>query len=172
MEKIKNIIEAILFVSGDPVKLNKLANRLEVSHEKLVEVIKEMKKTRYNNKQGIQIILTEEEISFATNELYFEEISDFFNYDKTKNLTNAALEVLSIIAYKQPVTKAEIDKIRGVKSDYIISKLINDEFIFISDRLDSPGLPNLYSTTNKFLRKFNLNSIDDLPKVDIDEVEI
>lgn len=172
MNEIKNIIEAILFVSGDPVNLKKLSIAFNIGIEELRQVIEELILERFDSNRGIQIKLFDEEVLFVTNEKYYDNIANFFNYDKSKNLSNAALEVISIVAYKQPVTKAEIDNIRGVKSDYIISKLLNDGFIYISDKLDAPGLPNLYSTTTKFLRKFNLNSIDELPKVDKEEVEI
>ena len=96
--------------------------------------------------------------------------SKFMNYDKRKSLTNAASEVLSIIAYKQPVTKSEIDEIRGVKSDHILSKLVNEGFIYVSGQLESPGKPNLYNTTNKFLLKFNLESLEELPIIEKEEI--
>lgn len=172
MDNIKNIVEAILFVSGEPVKIQKLADSFNISIDEIKLVINDLKDEKYGNDQGIKVQINNDEVLFVTNELYYDHISNFYNYDKTKNLSNAALEVLSIVAYKQPVTKSEIDNIRGVKSDYIISKLINDEFIYISDKLDAPGLPNLYSTTNKFLRKFNLGNLDDLPQIDREEVQI
>lgn len=171
MKKIENIIEAILFVSGEPININLLKDSLKIEDTDLELALKNLK-NKYDGESGIKFIITENQIGLFTNENYYDEITNFFNFDKEKYLSRAALEVLSIVAYKQPITKAEIDEIRGVKSDYIISKLVNDEFIFVSDRLDAPGLPNLYSTTEKFLFQFNLESIEDLPKVDIEEIEI
>lgn len=172
MKKIKNIIEAILFVSGEPIKVNKLADSFNIGENEMLGILSELYEEKYGADQGIQLQINDGEVILTTNHEFYDSISIFFNYDKTKNLSNAALEVLSIVAYKQPVTKSEIDNIRGVKSDYIISKLINDEFVFISDKLDAPGLPNLYSTTSKFLRKFNLNSLEELPQIEREEVEI
>lgn len=173
MPDIKKVIEAILFVAGDPVNISSLSKSLNVSKEEVNSAINSLIEEKYNrDNSGIIINRTNDEIVFTTNELYFDIIAEYFNYDKQKELTNAALEVLSIIAYKQPITKSEIDLIRGVKSDHIISKLVNDGFIYISDKLDAPGIPNLYSTTNKFLLKFNLESLDELEKVDIKGEEL
>lgn len=172
MNNLKNIIEAILFVSGEPVKIKKLSSTFNVNESEVMALLDELIKNKYGNDDGIQLQIIEDEAVFTTNNIYYDYISNFFNYDKTKNLSNAALEVLSIVAYKQPVTKSEIDNIRGVKSDYILSKLVNDDFIYISDKLDAPGLPNLYSTTSRFLRKFNLNNLDDLPTIEKEEVKI
>lgn len=172
MNKIKNIIEAILFVSGEPIKIKKLSDSFNISEKEMLEILSELHKDKYGINQGIQLQINDGEVILTTNHEFYDSISMFFNYDKTKTLSNAALEVLSIVAYKQPVTKSEIDNIRGVKSDYIISKLVNDEFIYISDKLDAPGLPNLYSTTNKFLRKFNLKNLDELPLIEKEEMEI
>lgn len=169
MTDLKKVIEAILFVSGDPVSIKSLSKSLNVSKEDIITAINSLIDEKYNNDiSGIIIIKTNDEFSFSTNEAYFDIISEYFNYDKQKELTNAALEVLSIVAYKQPITKSEIDLIRGVKSDHIISKLVNDGFIYISDKLDAPGIPNLYSTTNKFLLKFNLESLDDLKEIEVE----
>lgn len=169
MTDLKKVIEAILFVSGDPVNIKSLSKSLNVSKEDIITAINSLIDEKYNNDiSGIIIIKTNDEFSFSTNEAYFDIISEYFNYDKQKELTNAALEVLSIVAYKQPITKSEIDLIRGVKSDHIISKLVNDGFIYISDKLDAPGIPNLYSTTNKFLLKFNLESLDDLKEIEVE----
>lgn len=169
MPNTKKLIESILFVSGDPVNINSLSKSININKDEIIKAVDELIEEKYNRTiSGIIINKTNDEISFSTNEECYDVIAEYFNYDKQKQLTNAALEVLSIVAYKQPITRAEIDLIRGVKSDHIISKLVNDDFIYISDRLDAPGLPNLYSTTNKFLLKFNLESLDDLPEVEVE----
>lgn len=172
MDNLSKVIEAILFVSGTPVNIDFLSKILNVSKKDINEAVNKLIEDKYNrNISGIIINKINDDIVFSTSEEHFNVLEEYFNFDKQKELTTAALEVLSIIAYKQPITKAEIDMIRGVKSDHIISKLISDDFIYISDRLDAPGLPNLYSTTNKFLLKFNLESLDDLPEIPVEEGE-
>lgn len=172
MKDIKNIIESILYVAGEPININLIAKVMNLNYDETRNLLEELKIEKYNENSGIVLNIYKDEVLFTTNESNYDYISDFFNFDKQKQLTNAALEVLSIIAYKQPVTKAEIDNIRGVKSDHIISKLLNDDFIYVFDKLDQPGLPNLYKTTNKFLLKFNLENIEQLPEIDIEGIEI
>lgn len=172
MNKIKNIIEAILFVSGEKVNINDLSKVLNISTNEIKNILLELKDEKYNENSGIILNFMDNYVNLTTNDNYYNYISDFFNFDKKKELTKAAMEVLSIIAYKQPVTKSEIDNIRGVKSDHIIQKLINDEFIIVSGKLDSPGLPNLYKTTEKFLLKFNISDLKDLPEINIEDVKI
>lgn len=172
MNKIKNIIEAILFVSGEKVNINDLSKVLNISTNEIKNILLELKDEKYNENSGIILNFMDNYVNLTTNNNYYNYISIFFNFDKQKELTKAAMEVLSIIAYKQPVTKSEIDNIRGVKSDHIIQKLINDEFIIISGKLDSPGLPNLYKTTEKFLLKFNISDLKDLPEINIEDVKI
>ena len=172
MNKIKNIIEAILFVSGEKVNINDLSKVLNISTNEIKNILLELKDEKYNENSGIILNFMDNYVNLTTNNNYYNYISIFFNFDKQKELTKAAMEVLSIIAYKQPVTKSEIDNIRGVKSDHIIQKLINDEFIIVSGKLDSPGLPNLYKTTEKFLLKFNISDLKDLPEINIEDVKI
>lgn len=172
MNKIKNIIEAILFVSGEKVNINDLSKVLNISTNEIKNILLELKDEKYNENSGIILNFMDNYVNLTTNNNYYNYISNFFNFDKQKELTKAAMEVLSIIAYKQPVTKSEIDNIRGVKSDHIIQKLINDEFIIVSGKLDSPGLPNLYKTTEKFLLKFNISDLKDLPEINIEDVKI
>lgn len=164
--KIKSIIESLLFVAGDPISISELSEFFSMDGLKIREVLSELKDEKYSEDSGVVLVINEFDCCLITNESNYEYVSKFMNYDKRKTLTNAASEVLSIIAYKQPVTKSEIDDIRGVKSDHILSKLLNEGFIFISGQMESPGRPNLYSTTNKFLLKFNLNSIEELPIIE------
>lgn len=164
--KIKSIIESLLFVAGDPISISELSEFFSMDGLKIREVLSELKDEKYSEDSGVVLVINEFDCCLITNESNYEYVSKYMNYDKRKTLTNAASEVLSIIAYKQPVTKSEIDDIRGVKSDHILSKLLNEGFIFISGQMESPGRPNLYSTTNKFLLKFNLNSIEELPIIE------
>lgn len=170
--KLKSLIESILFLSGEPVQIEKLVDFFKISKEELNNIILEIKEDKYSDNSGIYIDITENSVSLYSRPENYDIVREFFNIDKKKNLTNSAMEVLSIIAYKQPVTRAEIDNIRGVKSNNILYKLLDDGLIEISGKLDAPGLPNLYSTTDRFLYIFNISSLDDLPEIKIEEVEI
>lgn len=167
-ERIKSIIESILYVAGDPVSIKEISEFVSLDLEETTLILKNLQE-KYDSDSGIQLTINDEYCCFTTNEENYDYISKFMNYDKRKSLTNAASEVLSIVAYKQPVTKSEIDDIRGVKSDHIITKLLKEDFIQISGQMDSPGKPNLYSTTNKFLLKFNITSLEELPEIKEEE---
>ncbi len=168
--KIKSIIESLLFVAGNPISIEEISEFTSLDKVIVVDILDSLKEEKYNDESGIVLIVNDSEACFVTNEDNYDYISKFMNYDKRKSLTNAASEVLSIIAYKQPVTKSEIDEIRGVKSDHILSKLVNEGFIYVSGQLESPGKPNLYNTTNKFLLKFNLESLEELPIIEKEEI--
>lgn len=161
------IIESILFFTGEAIDIKYLREFLDLSEEELEVSLANLRK-KYNEESGIILKENDGKIVFQTNEKYYDTLIIFFDIKTTKDLTKAALEVLSIIAYRQPVTKAQIDEIRGVKSDNIIKKLLDEDFIYISDTLDAPGRPNLYMTTSTFLRRFNIEKIDDLPEVEYD----
>lgn len=162
----KAIIEAILFAWGDPVKVSDLAKILEITESETNLIIDEMEMEFKFENRGLRIIRINDSIQISTKPELYSYINNFIKDKKKKNLSNAALETLSIIAYKQPVTKLEIEEIRGVKCDGTI-KLLNDlNFIEEKGRLDRIGKPIIYGTTNDFLKKFGLEKIEDLPKID------
>lgn len=165
---IEEKIEAVLFFTGEAIELEDLRDFLAVDEDQIAEALKNLKE-KYKAPSGIVLCQYGNKIIFQTNPSYYDFLVSFFDISKNKDLTKAALEVLSIIAYKQPVTKSQIDDIRGVKSDNIIRKLVEEDFIYVSSTLDAPGRPNLYSTTSTFLRRFSLDTIDDLPKVEYEE---
>lgn len=163
--KLKGIIEAILFAAGREVKLNELMSALELSQDEVVELIESMKLEYENESRGIQIINVDGAYQLCTKKEYYDFIYPVFDKRSKPNLSQAALETLSIIAYNPKITRAEIEAIRGVNSDGTIYKLLDYNLIEDSGKLDAPGRPTTYSTTKEFLRMFGLESLDALPEL-------
>ncbi len=163
--KLKGIIEAILFAAGREVKLNELMSALELSQDEVVELIESMKLEYENESKGIQIINVDGAYQLCTKKEYYDFIYPVFDKRSKPNLSQAALETLSIIAYNPKITRAEIEAIRGVNSDGTIYKLLDYNLIEDSGKLDAPGRPTTYSTTKEFLRMFGLESLDALPEL-------
>lgn len=162
--ELKNMVEAILFAWGEGVEIKDLAKVLNAT-ESEISYIGSILIDDYKCR-GIRISRTENTLWISTNPKYVESINEFVKDDGKKNLSNANLETLSIIAYSQPITKIEIDSIRGVKSDATINNLLNLNLIETVGRLDRIGRPLLYGTTKEFLRRFGIESLDKLPEVD------
>ena len=153
------IIEAILFTMGESVELDKIANAIELDKQETKKKIEALQQKYEQEERGIQIIELDGAYQMCTkNEMY-------------EYLTDVLLETLSIIAYKQPITKAEIEKIRGVSCDHAVSKLVEYNLVNEVGRLDAPGRPMLFGTTEEFLRSFGVHSIDELPVLNEDQVE-
>ena len=170
IEKIKSIIEAILFAAGRIVTINELMLVLEINKEEIENIISEMQK-EYKNR-GIQIIKVEDGYQMCSNKDYHEYIYPIIDKRNKPNLSNAALEVLAIIAYNTRITRAEIEAIRGVNSDASMYKLLELGLIEETGKLDAPGKPMSYKTTNEFLKMFgyeSLKSLPELPKYKLDE---
>ena len=163
--KLKGIIEAILFAAGREVKLNELMSALELSQDEVVELIESMKLQYENESKGIQIINVDGAYQLCTKKEYYDFIYPVFDKRSKPNLSQAALETLSIIAYNPKITRAEIEAIRGVNSDGTIYKLLDYNLIEDSGKLDAPGRPTTYSTTKEFLRMFGFESLDALPEL-------
>ncbi|ADY56150.1 condensin subunit ScpB [Syntrophobotulus glycolicus DSM 8271] len=158
-------IEALLFVAKEPLTIEKLSEILEISSETVLEII-ELLRSRYEDTAcGLTIIQVEQGYKMGTKSPYSKYIEVLYK-QPSQGLSNAALEVLSIVAYKQPVTRGEIDFIRGVQSDRALATLVEKELVQDVGRKDSPGRPILYGTTGKFLIHFGLNSIQDLPEIE------
>ncbi|ASW42704.1 SMC-Scp complex subunit ScpB [Clostridium isatidis] len=171
--KIKSAIESLLFVSGDPLTLKDLSNALEVPNKYLKEVLDEMiREYDEDESRGIKIILINEEFQFVTKEKNSDYIQNLLKKNKRQSLSQASLESLAIIAYKQPITRIDIDEIRGVKSESAIQRLVEKELIKEVGRLDVPGRPILYGTTEEFLRQFGLKELRDLPDLENFEEEL
>ena len=164
-------IEAILFTMGESVELDKIAAALELD-KKIARKYIQNSKERYDAEEhGIQIIELEDSFQMCTKNEMYEYLIRIAKQPKKRVLTDVLLETLSIIAYKQPITKAEIEKIRGVSSDHAVSKLVEYNLVAEIGRLDAPGRPMLFGTTEEFLRSFGVHSIEELPVLDEDRLE-
>lgn len=171
IEKTEAAIEAILFTMGESVEAEKIAVAIEHDVDTTVRIIHNMMDKYENEDRGINIIELEGSFQLCTKEEYYDNLIRICSQPRRYTLTDAALETLSIIAYKQPVTKIEIEKIRGVNSDRSVNKLVELELVKEVGRLDAPGRPMLFGTTEEFLRTFGVGSIDELPVISEDMVE-
>lgn len=170
--KIEGIIEAILFACGREVKITELVSALEMNEEDIIKIIENMNEELKKQNRGIEIIRMNDSYQMCTKKEYYEYIYPILDKRSKPNLSNAALEILAIIAYNTGVTKAEIEMIRGVNSDATIYKLLEYNLIEEAGKLDAPGRPMTYKTTLNFLKMFGYNSLEDLPnlpKYKIDE---
>lgn len=170
-EELYAATEAILFAVGDAVELMHLAQALSLSKDEMKEVIEELMSTYNHEARGIQIIELEGAYQLCTKRELYDYLVKIAHVPKPKELTDVMLETLSIIAYKQPVTKLEIEKIRGVKSDHTVNKLVEYNLVCEAGRKDAPGRPILFATTEEFLRSFGIESTEELPELDRDIVE-
>ena len=171
IEKTEAAIEAILFTMGESVEAEKIAVAIEHDVDTTVRIIHNMMDKYENEDRGIKIIELEGSFQLCTKEEYYDNLIRICSQPRRYTLTDAALETLSIIAYKQPVTKIEIEKIRGDNSDRSVNKLVELELVKEVGRLDAPGRPMLFGTTEEFLRTFGVGSIDELPVISEDMVE-
>lgn len=171
IEQLEAAIEAILFTMGKSVELSQIATAIghdEVTTKKLIKNLMDKYK---KNGRGIKIIELEGKYQLCTKPEYYEFLIRVATQPKKQVLTDTLLETLSIVAYKQPVTKAEIERIRGVKTDHAVNKLVEYELIEEVGRLDAPGRPILFATTEQFLRSFGVSSLSELPSLNPEQVE-
>ena len=171
IKKLEGIIEAILFAMGDSVELSKLAAAIEHDEETTRRILHQMMDRYDQEDRGVRIIELEDAFQMCTKREMYEYLIRVAKQPKRYVLTDVLLETLSNIAYKQPVTKLEIEKIRGVKSDHAVNKLVEYDLVCETGRLDVPGKPILFGTTEEFLRRFSIQSADDLPALNPDQVE-
>lgn len=168
---IQAAIEAILFAAGDPVPLEKLALALEMDKKTVRSLLTGMSDEWERKKRGIRIREVKDAFFLATSPDQYEYISRIFEPRQKSALSQASMEALSIIAYNQPITRADIEQIRGVNSDSAINRLAERNLIREAGRLDAPGKPVLFETTEEFLKSFGLRSIEDLPGVSFLELQ-
>ena len=162
MEKLTNIIEAILFASGDAVPIDLLREKLEITKREVDESIRQLEK-KYTGDCGIRLLHFNHKLQFATNPDYKEPVSLILTPIREKEFTRTILESAAIIAYKQPITRTELETVRGVNSDYAIQTLLSLDMIAASGYRDTPGRPVEYVTTDNFLKRFKLQSLSELP---------
>ncbi len=164
-EEYVPVIEAALFAAGFPVKFERLEEVLGLSHDDLLELLRS-KAFEYKGR-GIRLVMFSDSCQLCSNEEYEKQVKSILGMRSGGALSNSALEVLAIIAYNQPVTKAFIEQVRGVDSSYAVTTLGEKQLIEVTGRLDVPGKPNVYGTTDTFLRCFGLGSLDELPKSEV-----
>ena len=171
MQSSKAIIEGILFAKGTPVEIADIAKVLEVEEEEARALARDLTQDYEAAERGIRIIWLEDSIQMCTNKDVYEALIKYVTVPKHYTLTDNMLETLAIIAYKQPITRIEIDNIRGVNSDYAVNRLIEYGLVEEAGRLRAPGRPHTFRTTDEFLRRFSLSTRDDLPSVDPETME-
>ena len=163
MENLENVIESILFVAGEPVQVSDLIVKFELKQKQIDKAVEKLQE-KYNGKSGIKLLSFNGKLQLASNADYVDYVTTILNPIRQRNLTKATLETIAIIAYKQPVTRLEIEEIRGVNSDYAINVLLEHKLIEIVGRKDTVGKPSLFGTTDEFLKRFDISSVSDLPK--------
>ncbi len=173
MEKkeLESIVEGILFTMGDSVDPSKIASALEIEKSEVVEIIESLAKKYEEEDRGIRIMKLDGAYQMCTPPSLYEYLIKLAKQPKRYTLTDTLLETLSIIAYKQPVTKSEIEKIRGVSCDHAVSRLVEFQLVEEIGRMDAPGKPMLFGTTEQFLRSFGVTSLEELPTLNAVQVE-
>ena len=162
MDNLENVLESIIFVSGGAIDIADILSKIDVSKKDVTKAVENLKK-KYSGDCGIYLREFHNKLQFSTNSAYAEQVALVLNPIREKQLSKAALETAAIIAYKQPITRLEIEEIRGVSSDYAINLLMEHNLVEVVGRKDAVGRPVLFGTTDEFLKRFNLNSITDLP---------
>lgn len=171
IEDWEAIVEAVLFTMGNSVELRQLAAAIDQDEGVAKQVVEHLKKRYEQDKRGMQIIALEDSYQMTTRAEYYENLIRVASAPKKHVLTEVTLETLSIIAYKQPVTKVEISRIRGVSSDHAVNRLVEYGLVCEVGRLDAPGRPALFATTEEFLRRFGVTSTIDLPSINPEQEE-
>lgn len=171
VKETEAIIEAILFTMGESVEASRIAKAIELSTDATKKIIRSMMAKYEEEDRGIRIIELGDSFQMCTKKEAYEYLIRIAKQPRKYVLTDVVLETLSIIAYKQPVTKLEIERIRGVKSDHAVNKLIEYDLIMELGRLDAPGRPILFGTTEEFLRRFGVQSVEDLPLINPEKME-
>ncbi len=168
---IEGKIEAILFSVGDAVDKNQIAQALEIDTKTVVKIIHNMMDKYDSADRGIRIIEIDDAFQMCTKTDYYDTLVKIVNVPKKHVLTDVLLETLSIVAYKQPITRQEIEAIRGVSCVHAVNKLVEYNLIQEVGRLDAVGRPILFGTTDDFLRSFGVQSTDELPMITPDKIE-
>ena len=169
LQPIKNLeacIEAVVFAAGYPVPYEKLSAVTGIGVREVKNLAQRIAKKYAEDQHGILLLTFKDSCQFCTKEQYATYVREALGIRRGGNLSNSSMEVLAVVAYNQPVTRAFIDAVRGVDSNYAVSSLIDKELIVATGRLDAPGRPLLYGTTEKFLRVFGLSTLDELPKTE------
>ena len=170
-QKEEAILEAVLFAMGTSVEITKLAEVLEEKPETVREMLSDMKSRYESEGRGITLLELEDAVQLYTRPEAYEYLVRIAKMPKKFALTDTLLETLSIIAYKQPITRLEIERIRGVSSGHAVNRLVEFNLVAEVGRLDAPGRPLLFGTTEEFLRCFGVRSLSDLPEMSAVQIE-
>lgn len=172
MENLEQILESLLFVAGEAVAISDITAKIDVSKSEIEKTAKKLQQ-KYNGDCGINLLMFNGKLQFSSNPKFADEVSAVLNPIRQRNLTKATMETASIIAYKQPITRMEIEEIRGVGCDYAINILLEHKLIEIVGRKETVGHPALFGTTDEFLKRFDISSIDELPDYNqmLDEIK-
>ena len=168
MNDIKEIIKALLFAWGDPLDIKTISDICELDIEEIESAMEDLRSEMDLSNDGLKIIRMNSSYQLISRDIYFDYVKKLLSEKPKNNLSNASIETLSIIAYKQPVTKMQIEKIRSVKSDGPVNTLLDRGLIEEVGRLDTPGKPILYGTSNIFLRSFGIEDLSELPDINMD----
>lgn len=170
-QKAEAVLEAVLFTMGESVEISRLAAVLEMDTKEVKQILEDMQKRYEEEERGIFLLWLEDSVQLSTKAEMYEYLIKIAKTPRKMVLTDTVLETLSIIAYKQPVTRLEIERIRGVSCDHAVNKLLEYDLITELGRLDAPGRPLLFGTTEQFLRCFGVRSLDELPELSAMQVE-
>ena len=171
IEEGASIVEAILFTMGDSVEISQLSKAMEEDVSSIKKYIGYLKEKYQNKDSGIDLIELDKAVQLCTKKEMYEYLVKIAKAPKRVQLTDSLMETLSIIAYKQPITRLEVEKIRGVNSDHAVNRLVEFGLVQELGRLDAPGRPLLFGTTEEFLRSFGVKSLEELPTISAVQVE-
>ncbi|MBR1677590.1 MAG: SMC-Scp complex subunit ScpB [Clostridia bacterium] len=166
METLANIIEAILFISGKEVAIQDITDKLGVTESEVMRAAETLKSKYDATESGITLLVFNKKLQFCSNERYAEDVANVLNPIKERELSRSMLEVVAIVAYKQPVTRLDIEQLRGVNSEFAVQNLLRLNMIEVVGRKDTIGKPLLFGTTDEFLKRFKIASLDELPDYD------
>lgn len=174
INEIEAAIEAILYAAGYPITYEKLSDVLGLGTKDIKKIVSHMAENynSYDCGRGVNLLMFDDSCQLCTKEQFAPYIREALGIRRGGNLSASSLEVLAVVAYNQPVTRAFVDTVRGVDSTYAVNSLIDKELIVACGRLDAPGRPVLYKTTEKFLRVFGINSLKELPTIDKSELPV
>ncbi len=174
IERVSAAIEAILYAAGHPVEYQRISEVLGITKKDVISIIEAMslEYNRDDSPRGIMLLMYPESCQFSTKEEFLPYIREALGIKRGGNLSNSTMETLAVVAYNQPVTRAFVDAVRGVDSSYAMTSLVDKNLIESLSRLDAPGRPMLYTTTEKFLRVFGLSSLDELPKTELSSTAV
>lgn len=172
IKEIEAIIEGLLFAAGDAVSIERISEILEIDKKTTRLILSNMAISYQNSKRGIMLREINNAYQLCTRQEHYEYIKRLFEPRQKQGLSQAAFETLAIVAYNKPITRARIEQIRGVNSDSAVTRLLERNLIKEAGRMDAPGKPILYETTDEFLRSFGFKSLADLPRLEMNELQV